>query len=50
MAHLAIAGSFSINGVSALHSDILKERVFKDFYTIYPDVYKRQVYHSALGW
>ena len=26
----------SINGVSALHSDILKERVFKDFYTIYP--------------
>ena len=36
MAHLAIAGSFSVNGVSALHSDILKERVFNDFYNIYP--------------
>ena len=35
MAHLAIAGSFSINGVSALHSEILKERVFTDFYKIY---------------
>ena len=35
MAHLAIAGSFSINGVSALHSEILKERVFNDFYSIY---------------
>lgn len=36
MANLAIAGSFSVNGVSALHSEILKERVFNDFYTIYP--------------
>ena len=35
MAHLAITGSFSINGVSALHSEILKERVFTDFYKIY---------------
>ena len=35
MAHLAIAGSFSINGVSALHSEILKDRVFNDFYKIY---------------
>ena len=35
MAHLAIAGSFSINGVSALHSEILKERVFTDFSKIY---------------
>ncbi len=36
MAHLAIAGSFSINGVSELHSEILKDRVFNDFYHIYP--------------
>ncbi len=36
MAHLAIAGSFSINGVSALHSEILKDRVFNDFYHIFP--------------
>lgn len=36
MAHLAIVGSFSINGVSALHSEILKDRVFNDFYHLYP--------------
>jgi len=36
MAHLAIAGSFSINGVSALHSEILRDRVFNDFYHVYP--------------
>jgi starch phosphorylase len=37
MAHLAIVGSHSVNGVSALHTQILKERVFKDFYEIYPE-------------
>lgn len=36
MANLAIAGSFSVNGVSELHSDILKEKVFHDFYHISP--------------
>lgn len=36
MANLCVAGSHSVNGVSALHSDILKETVFKDFYTITP--------------
>ena len=37
MANLAIAGSHRINGVAAIHSDILKNQVFKDFYDIYPD-------------
>lgn len=37
MANLAIMGSHKINGVAKLHSEILKERVFKDFYQIYPD-------------
>ncbi|MBS0648512.1 MAG: glycogen/starch/alpha-glucan family phosphorylase [Verrucomicrobia bacterium] len=32
MAHLAIYGSHKVNGVSALHSEILKKVVFKDFY------------------
>ena len=32
MAHLAIAGSFSVNGVAALHTEILKTKVLKDFY------------------
>ena len=36
MANLAVIGSHSINGVSKLHSSILKESVFKDFYRLYP--------------
>ena len=32
MANMAIIGSHSVNGVSALHSDILKESIFRDFY------------------
>ncbi len=37
MAYLAIVGSFSINGVAALHSDLLKEGLFKDFYALWPE-------------
>ncbi len=37
MAHLAIVGSHSINGVSALHSEILKEELFRDFYQLWPE-------------
>ncbi len=37
MSHLAIVGSFSVNGVSAHHTEILKESVFRDFYTIFPE-------------
>ncbi|MDP3962774.1 MAG: glycogen/starch/alpha-glucan family phosphorylase, partial [bacterium] len=37
MAHLAIVGSFSVNGVSKLHTDILKNRIFKDFYEYCPE-------------
>jgi glycogen phosphorylase len=36
MAHLAIAGSHSVNGVAELHSEILKTNVFPDFNAIYP--------------
>lgn len=36
MAHLAIIGSHSVNGVAKLHSDLLKEKVLHDLYTIYP--------------
>jgi glycogen phosphorylase len=34
MANLAIVGSHSVNGVSRLHSDILKEDLFRDFYEL----------------
>ena len=37
MSHLAIVGSHSTNGVAELHTDILKQRVFKDFYEMYPE-------------
>jgi starch phosphorylase len=37
MAHLGIVGSHSTNGVSKLHTQILKEQVFRDFHEIYPD-------------
>ena len=37
MANLSVIGSHCINGVSKLHSQILKDSTFKDFYRIYPD-------------
>ncbi|MBN2468779.1 MAG: glycogen/starch/alpha-glucan phosphorylase [Deltaproteobacteria bacterium] len=37
MAHLAIVGSHSVNGVSEIHSKLLRERELNDFYTMYPD-------------
>ncbi|MCI5943264.1 MAG: glycogen/starch/alpha-glucan phosphorylase [Eubacterium sp.] len=36
MAHLAIAGSYSVNGVARLHTEILKKRELKDFYEMAP--------------
>jgi glycogen phosphorylase len=37
MAHLACVGSFAINGVAALHTELLKQDVLRDFYEIYPE-------------
>ena len=37
MAHLATVGSHAINGVAALHSELLKETVLKDFYEMWPE-------------
>ena len=37
MAHLASVGSHRINGVAALHSDLLTKTVLKDLYEIYPE-------------
>ncbi len=37
MAHLAIVGSHKVNGVAALHTDLLKNQLFRDFSEFYPD-------------
>jgi len=37
MANLAIVGSFAVNGVAALHTEILKSKIFPHFHKIYPN-------------
>ncbi|MBS7537844.1 glycogen/starch/alpha-glucan phosphorylase [Ancylobacter lacus] len=37
MGNLAFLGSHSINGVAALHSELMKTTVFKDFFRLYPE-------------
>jgi len=36
MAHLAVVGSFSVNGVAALHTELLKKDLFSDFDEMFP--------------
>ncbi|MBQ7546177.1 MAG: glycogen/starch/alpha-glucan phosphorylase [Clostridia bacterium] len=40
MANLCVAACHSVNGVSALHSEILKNTLFHDFYTVTPEKFK----------
>lgn len=42
MAHLACVGSFAINGVANLHTELLKQTVLKDFYELYPDKFSNK--------
>ncbi|MFA6600724.1 MAG: glycogen/starch/alpha-glucan phosphorylase [Candidatus Omnitrophota bacterium] len=42
MAHLAIVGSHSVNGVSELHSSIIRTQLFRDFYRIYPEKFNNK--------
>ena len=42
MAHLAIAGGFSVNGVAKLHTEILKKQELKDFYEMYPEKFNNK--------
>ena len=39
MAHLACVGSHAINGVAALHTELLKQTVLRDFYEIHPELF-----------
>ena len=42
MAHLAIVGSHSVNGVAKLHTEILKKEEMKDFYYLYPNKFNNK--------
>ncbi|WP_031433573.1 glycogen/starch/alpha-glucan phosphorylase [Methylomarinum vadi] len=42
MAYLAIVGSFSINGVAELHSKLLQEGLFRDFYEFWPEKFNNK--------
>ncbi|MDQ6995835.1 MAG: glycogen/starch/alpha-glucan phosphorylase, partial [Mariprofundus sp.] len=42
MAYLAIVGSYSINGVAQLHSDLLVQGLFKDFYRLWPEKFNNK--------
>lgn len=42
MAYLSIVGSFSVNGVAKIHSDIIKNTTFRDFYEIYPEKFNNK--------
>jgi starch phosphorylase len=42
MAHLACVGSHAINGVSELHTELLKNNVLKDFYELYPEKFSNK--------
>ncbi|MFA6623315.1 MAG: glycogen/starch/alpha-glucan phosphorylase [Fibrobacteraceae bacterium] len=42
MAYLSIVGSYSVNGVAALHSDLLKTSLFKDFYELWPEKFNNK--------
>lgn len=42
MAYLAIVGSFSVNGVAELHTKLLKQELFRDFYTMWPSKFNNK--------
>lgn len=42
MAHLAIVGSFSVNGVAKLHSQLLQQDLFSDFYALWPQKFNNK--------
>lgn len=42
MAHLAIVGSFSVNGVASLHTELLKKGLFRNFYELWPEKFNNK--------
>lgn len=54
MAYLAIVGSYSVNGVAELHSNLLKQGLFRDFYELWPHKFNNKTNGITprrwLGW
>ncbi|CAG0907170.1 unnamed protein product, partial [Cyprideis torosa] len=42
MAYLGIVGSHSVNGVAALHTQLLQEGLFRDFYALWPEKFNNK--------
>ena len=42
MAHLAIIGSHAVNGVAAIHSDLIKKTLFKPFFEFWPEKFQNK--------
>lgn len=42
MAYLAVVASHSVNGVAAIHSEIIKETIFNDFYQMFPEKFQNK--------
>jgi starch phosphorylase len=42
MAHMAIVAGYSVNGVAALHTEILKKQELRDFYEMYPEKFNNK--------
>lgn len=42
MAHLAVVGAFSVNGVAAVHTELLKNSVMREFYEYYPQKFNNK--------
>lgn len=42
MAYLAIVASHTVNGVAAIHSDLIKTTIFRGFYEIWPEKFQNK--------
>ena len=42
MAYLAIVASYTVNGVAAIHSEIIKNTIFKDFAELWPEKFQNK--------
>ena len=47
MANLAITGSFSVNGVAAIHTELIKHRLVPDFYEMWPNKFNNKTTNKS---